>query len=54
MDYKSVGLDGTTSYGRYIVTVKDNNTLDWNMTEWADPFHTITKMELEGVYKRRK
>ncbi len=53
MDYKSVGLDGTNSYGRYIVTIKDNDTLNWNMTEWADPFHAYTKMELKGVYKRR-
>ncbi len=54
MDYESVGLDGTNSFGRYIVTIKDNDTLDWNMTEWADPFHTVTKMELKGTYKRRK
>ena len=53
MGYKSVGLDGTTSYGRYTMTVVDDNTLDWLMVEWVDPLHTIKKIELQGTYKRK-
>lgn len=52
MDYKAVGLDGTTSYGRYQVTVVDENKLDWCAKEWADPLHLITKMEMKGAYTR--
>ncbi len=54
MKYKSVGLDGTTSYGRYHITVADKNTLDWKLTEWADPHHFFKKMEMKGTYARRK
>lgn len=54
MDYKGVGLDGTTSYGRYTMCEKDSDTLDWSMIEWADPLHIIKKTEMKGTYKRRK
>ena len=53
MKYKSVGLDGSTSYGRYEMKVVDNDTLDWTMVEWADPFHMVMKAEMTGTYKRR-
>ncbi len=53
MNYTSIGLDGTTSHGRYRMTVVDNDTLDWQMEEWADPFHLIKKMEMTGSYKRK-
>lgn len=53
MDFKSVGLDGTTSYGRYRMTVVDDNTLDWSLTEWADPVHMFKKLEMNGTYKRK-
>ncbi len=53
MNYRSVGLDGTTSYGEYRMTVVDDNTLDWSAKEWADPIHLITKTEMKGTYKRR-
>ena len=54
MRYRSVGLDGTKSYGRYTIRVIDENTLDWRQQEWADPMYLIPKMELRGVYKRRR
>ena len=54
MDYTSVGLDGTTSHGRYCLTVTDNNTLDWKMVEWADALHTVKKVEMTGKYTRKK
>lgn len=54
MNYKSVGLDGTTSYGRYIMNVVDTDTLAWKMEEWVDPFHLMKKTEMVGTYKRRK
>lgn len=54
MDYVSVGLDGTTSFGRHILTVTDSNTIDWNLHEWADPLHLIPKMSMTGVYKRKR
>jgi hypothetical protein len=53
MDYKAVGLDGTTSYGQYQMVVADENTLDWCMKEWADPLHLIKKIEMKGKYTRR-
>jgi len=53
MDYKAVGLDGTNSYGRYEMTVLDQNTLDWRVTEWADVLHMIKKMEMTGAYTRK-
>jgi len=53
MDFKSVGLDGTTSYGRYRMTVVDQGTLDWNLTEWADVLHLFKKLEMNGTYKRK-
>lgn len=52
MPYRSIGLDGTPSYGRYLMTVVDNNTLEWEMVEWADRLHLITKMEMKGTYRR--
>ncbi len=54
MAYRSVGLDGTTSYGRYEMKVVDNNTLEWSASEWADALHMIKKMEMEGTYKRQR
>ena len=53
MSYTSVGLDGTTSYGRHEISVEDENTLEWHMQEWADALHLITKIEMTGTYKRR-
>lgn len=52
MKYTSIGLDGTTSYGRHRMTIVNKNKLDWDLTEWADPFHLVTKMEMRGTYKR--
>ena len=52
MTYTSIGLDGTTSYGLYELTVVDNDTLDWTMTEWADGWHAVKKIEMIGTYKR--
>ena len=54
MDYTSVGLDGTTSYGRYRMEIIDNDTLKWTMHEWADMMHLFPKMEMKGTYKRQK
>lgn len=54
MTYTSVGLDGTKSHGRYHMTVVDDNTLSWEMTEWADALHTIEKMTMKGTYHRQK
>ncbi len=54
MNYRSVGLDGTKSYGRHIMTVVDRDTLDWRAEEWADPLRLIKKMEMEGTYKRQR
>lgn len=54
MKYRSVGLDGTTSYGEYRITVVDNDTLEWQADEWADVFHLFKKMEMRGTYRRRK
>ena len=53
MRYTSVGLDGTTSYGRHRMTVVDADTLEWDVVEWADPTRLITKMEMRGTYKRK-
>ena len=53
MAYKSVGLDGTPSYGRHVITVVDANKLSWNLNEWADPLHLILKLKMTGVYKRK-
>ncbi len=52
MDYKSVGLDGTASTGRYEMKVVDDDTLEWTMIEWS-PFHLVKKLELKGTYKRK-
>ncbi len=54
MNYKSVGLDGTPSYGRYCLQFTDNDTIDWKMVEWADMLHIVKKIEMKGTYKRRK
>ena len=53
MSYISVGLDGTTSFGRHTMTVVNADTLEWDVVEWADPTHLITKMEMRGTYKRQ-
>lgn len=53
MKYKGVGLDGTTSYGLYTMKVVDHDHLEWTMTEWADAFRTVKKMEMTGTYTRR-
>jgi hypothetical protein len=53
MKYRSVGLDGTASYGRYIMKVVDNNTLEWRNEEWADALHLVKKMEMQGSYRRQ-
>jgi len=53
MPYKSVGLDGTKSYGRYGLKVIDDNTIEWDVEEWADPMHFFKKLELKGTYTRR-
>lgn len=53
MTYTSVGLDGTTSHGRYEMKPVDENTLDWSMVEWADALHTIKKLEMTGTYTRK-
>lgn len=54
MKYHSIGLDGTPSHGQYRITVVDNDTLEWDLSEWADPLHFIKKMEMQGTYKRKK
>lgn len=53
MPYKSVGLDGTESYGVYTMQVKGNDTLEWTVTEWADMLHMAKKMEMTGTYTRK-
>ena len=52
MKYKSVGLDGSPSYGRYIMQVEGRDALRWSAVEWADPLHLVKKMEMSGTYKR--
>lgn len=52
MKYTGIGLDGTRSYGRHTMTVVDADTLEWDVVEWADPAHLVTKMEMRGTYKR--
>ncbi len=54
MNYRSVGLDGTTSFGWHRMTIVDNDTLDWSVKEWADPLNLIPKMEMKGTYKRQR
>ncbi len=53
MNYESVGLDGTPSYGYYLMKVVDNDNLEWHNVEWADMTHMIKKMEMKGTYKRK-
>lgn len=53
MNYTSVGLDGTASYGRYVMKVVDDRTLDWSSTEWADALHMVKKMEMKGTYRKK-
>jgi hypothetical protein len=53
MDYKSVGLDGTSSFGRYTMKVVDPKTLEWTMHEWVDFTHMTSKMEMKGTYKKK-
>ena len=54
MRYTSVGLDGGTSHGRYTITVVDDDTLEWNMAEWADALYLFKKTEMKGTYKRKQ
>ncbi len=54
MKYKSIGLDGTPSYGSYCMRVVDHDTLKWCNVEYADALRTIKKVEMRGTYKRRK
>ena len=53
MPYKSIGLDGTCSYGVYTMKVVDPDTLEWTANEWADAMHMFKKMEMTGTYKRQ-
>ena len=53
MNYTAIGLDGTTSYGRYDLEVVDNDTINWNSTEWADALRTVKKLDMKGTYKRQ-
>lgn len=52
MPYRSIGLDGTPSHGRYLMTVVNADTLEWEMIEWADGLHLFKKMEMKGTYRR--
>lgn len=54
MPFTSVGLDGTTSHGKYVMTVKNNDTLEWRLTESADMMGMFKKLEMTGTYKRAK
>ena len=54
MPYRSVGLDGTSSYGVYIMRVLDNDTLEWKLDEWADRLHLAKKLEMTGTYTRQR
>ena len=50
---RTLGLDGTTSYGYYQMKAVDDNTLEWEMVEWADVLHLAKKLEMTGTYKRK-
>ena len=52
LNYKGTGLDGTPSTGQYRITVSDNNTLKWEMSEWA-AMHMAKKIEMKGTYTRK-
>ena len=52
MPFKSTGLDGTASEGEYRITVVDNNTLKWELHEWA-MMHMAKKIEMKGTYTRK-
>jgi hypothetical protein len=52
MPFKSTGLDGTASEGEYVITVVDNNTLRWELHEWAS-MHMAKKIEMKGTYTRK-
>ncbi len=54
MNYTSTGLDGTPSHGCYKLSVIDDDTIEWELGEWADMMHMFPKMEMTGVYKRKK
>ncbi|MCZ6700001.1 MAG: hypothetical protein O7D94_13805 [Planctomycetota bacterium] len=54
MPFNSVGLDGTTSHGKYVMKVTDNDTLDWHLTESVDMLGMFKKLEMKGTYKRAK
>ncbi|HNQ22044.1 MAG TPA: hypothetical protein PKK06_03015 [Phycisphaerae bacterium] len=54
MSYKSVGLDGRTSYGIYTMKVVNDDTLEWTVKEWRFPLHLFKKMEMTGTYTRAK
>ncbi len=53
LNYSGTGLDGTASTGQYRIKVVDNNTLDWEMTEWTT-LRLAKKMEMKGTYTRKK
>lgn len=54
MNYEGIGLDGTSSYGRYTIRVVDDNTLEWNLVEWADMLRCcFKKIQMTGIYKRK-
>lgn len=53
MNYRGIGLDGTTSFGRYRMHVVDNDTLEWSVSEWS-PLFLVKKMEMRGTYKRQR
>ena len=53
MNYTSVGLDGTTSYGCYRMTVAGPDKLEWDMVEWADAMRLFKKLEMKGTYTRQ-
>lgn len=53
MRYQSIGLDGTTSLGKYRMRIIDHDTLEWSVTEWS-PLYLVKKMEMRGTYKRQR
>ena len=52
LNYKGTGLDGSASEGQYRLTVVDNNTIKWEMTEWTS-MRLAKKMEMKGTYTRK-
>ena len=54
MSFKSVGLDGTPSYGHYEMKFVSDDVLEWTLYEWADGMHLFPKLEMKGTYKRAR